>query len=483
MNSKVIIAGVTLLLFLAAITLRPPIAKAQSTYITEYPVPTPNAGPLAVAVDRNDNVWFTESNAFKLAVFFPSNDTFREIPVGISDLEMWGLTIDPDGRVWFTGHNRVTGQGYVSYYDVGLERFASFEFRNGTFPMRVLYGDDGNLWVTLFSGNELAKLNPQTEEIDYFDTPGTLTGPAGLTWDSAGKLWVSFALSNQIASFDPHTESFTTYSPPVVGSPVGIATDERANVWVADHGGNWILRFNPSNKLFERFPTSTPPREAYPISIPNELKIDSRGLVWFAEHGGNKIAYVDPMAATLVEYTIPTGPISTVLWFDFDSQGNVWFAEFDGNKLGKLVPARQLPFSLSLETPSVTLVPGGSAATQVKISLDTGQGSPTTLALLASDAGIDLHSEFTAPIWRENTASAQVRFSLDQDARPGTKRIAITASDGSITVGAYLDLTVVASTSFDLPLNAPILVGSLALAGAIALFAYSRLKMKRRPGD
>ena len=79
-------------------------------YIDEYAVPTSNAAPLAIAVDKHGIVWFTESNVSKIGRFDPSTHSFSEYPVpGVGD--MWGITTDQNGYVWFTQYS---GRGSVN---------------------------------------------------------------------------------------------------------------------------------------------------------------------------------------------------------------------------------------------------------------------------------------------------------------------------------------------------------------------------------
>ena len=71
-------------------------ATTLPRYIDEYSVPTPNSAPLALTVDPDGIVWFTESNASKLGRFDPRTDTFTEYAVpGVGD--MWGITVDQKG--------------------------------------------------------------------------------------------------------------------------------------------------------------------------------------------------------------------------------------------------------------------------------------------------------------------------------------------------------------------------------------------------
>jgi len=90
-----------------------PVTFAQGgspSFIDEYHVPTANSAPLAITVDLDGGIWFTESNATKLAMFYPSNRTFHEYVVPwIGD--MWGIAADSSGNIWFTQYS---GKGNVN---------------------------------------------------------------------------------------------------------------------------------------------------------------------------------------------------------------------------------------------------------------------------------------------------------------------------------------------------------------------------------
>lgn len=473
---------ILLLLVSTALTADMTNAAESPPYITEYDVPTPRAGPLAIAVDRFDNVWFTQSNSSQLGVFFPRNGTFRTVDVAKTSVQMWGLTHDPNGRVWFTLHEPQTGAGYVGYYSPASAALRFFPLgTDSPFPMRIIYGGDGNIWFTEFNANKLGKLEPSSGKITLYTVPEPSSGPVGLAWDDSGRIWLSLALKERIASFNPANSTFTIFKADFpVFSPVGIAPDQSGNIWFADHGGNWIVRFNPTMSTFEKFPTSTPPAEVYEISIPNDLKLGPDGALWFTEHGGNKIGRLDPNALTLVEFHIPTGPIATVFWLDFDSNGNVWFTEFDGNKIGRLIPPRQLPFLVALDPKLLTISPGGS----VVVNLDLRNDSPSrpTLQFQASQTEIGLHAAFSELAWSGAVqASLTLRLSADPDLRPTPRRVAVTATDGIVTIGTYLDVMIEPSSLTTLPIPLPILVGSIALAsvGAFLIFTGMRRREKQ----
>lgn len=330
------------------------MVSAQSgapSYIDEYQVPTANSAPLAIAVDTHGNVWFTESNASKLAKFDPLTKSFREYKVPwVGD--MWGIIINPPDAIWFTqysGKGNVNpggaivggGEGRIVRFIITTENFTSIPIpTNGSFPIRLTSDQRGRIWFTELLGNKLGVYDPGANSLQEYPIPTNSSGPTDLTFDSHGDLWFSESFAQQLGKFNPQTQTITEYhlggetASQIVSSPVGVAVDQEGNVWVADHGGNWIVELNPQTHATVKYPTHFPPADVYPISLVNDLLIDPQGHIWFAEHGGNSIGYFEPRTHSMVEFPIPTGPLSTTLWLTLAPNGDVWFAEWSGNKIG-----------------------------------------------------------------------------------------------------------------------------------------------------
>ena len=354
-------------------------------YIDEYSVPTPNSAPLALTVDRDGIVWFTESNASKLGRFDPRTDTFTEYAVpGVGD--MWGITVDQKGAVWLTQYSlkgsvspggaiEPGGDGRLIRFDPSNRSFTVIPIPPpGSFPFRIVPDAEGHLWFTELLGNRIGSYDPFSGKLQEYVVPTQFAGPADLTFDSHGTLWFTEAYNESVARFNLQTKEFTEYHfssidpTQYVGSPVGIAVTPEGIVWVADHGGNWIVEFNSTSQQIIRYPTHEPPPQVYPISIPNGLLIDGDGRVWFAEHGGNSIGYLDPSTQTMFEFTIPTGPISTALWIALASDGNVWFTEWSANKIGVVYGNQTVPFTVSASENHLQLQPSGQTSLTLSAS-------------------------------------------------------------------------------------------------------------------
>ena len=399
-------------------------------YIVEYDVPTPNSAPLALTVDRNGIVWFTESNASKLGRFDPGTDTFTEYKVpGVGD--MWGITVDQTGAVWVTQYSlkgsvspggaiEAGGNGRLIRFNPNDENFTIVTIPTpGSFPFRIIADAEGRLWFTELLGDRIGSYDPSSDKLQEYAVPTQFAGPADLTFDSHGTLWFTEAYNESVASFDLQTKQFTEYHfssidpTQYVGSPVGIEVTPDGIVWVADHGGNWIVEFNSTSQQIIRYPTHEPPPQVYPISIPNDLLLDGHGQVWFAEHGGNSIGFLDPRTQKMVEFAIPTGPISTALWIALAPDGNVWFTEWSGNKIGVVYANQTVPFTVDASESHLDLQPGGQTSLVLSASGVQTLGNGTYVYSWPSYTPEDINVTFSPQVhhsWTSPTTQAKPKL-------------------------------------------------------------------------
>lgn len=408
-------------------------AATSTPYMSEFTVPTSNSGPLAITVSANGDVWFTESNASKVAHLDPASSRIMEFPIPNKTGELWGILVSKEGTVWFTdyasGVSNYTSGGFAAggkariwSFDPASSVFQQRELANGSFPMRLAEDDTGRLWLTEFLGNKLGVFDPKLEEFKEYPIPTPNSGPADITISRDGRVWFTEAYANSIAVFDPLNESFREFPFQELFSPVGIALDESGRVWVADHGSSRIGVFNPTDRTLQLFPTS-PPSHEYPVSLPNGLLVSAAGEVWFAEHLGNRIGRIDPRRNTLTEYDIPSPTTSDALWLAEAPDGRIWFTEYSTNKIGVIDPHIPLPFSLSISAEPLKLNQGELAtATLIFTSQEPSSQRLTLFALSSSIKPNDVLVSFSSnPI--DMAASEEVTVVADlqfgQDMKPG----------------------------------------------------------------
>lgn len=468
-----------------------PVSASQ--YIVEYPIPTPNSAPLAITVDNNMIVWFTESNASKLGRFDPAKGTFTEYDVpGIGD--MWGAAVDKTGYIWVTQYSAKgsvsPGGTFASGGHGRLVRFdpvnKSFRFvdipTNSSFPMRIIVDPQNRIWFTEFLGNKIGVYDQSSDHLEEYSVPSNYSGPADLAFDSRSTLWFTEAYNHSIANFSPENKSFVEYHfEAELLSPVGISTDHEGRVWVADHGGNWIAEFDPDSGQLIRYPTHTPPENIYPFSIPNGLLIDRQGRVWFSEHLGNSIAFYDPVRNRMTEFAIPTGPITTPLWIALSPNGELWFAEYDANKIGVVHPTLLVPVSLRISQANVRLPTGGETA--FSIVVNTSQeiaGNGTFRYSWSSFSPNDLSVKFSSQypsLSGLGGSPTEAKLKLSASVKPGNYTLGLGIDAGTVSVWGMINVEVVSAQTkleiFSLSTTISLAVIALVLVATGAYF-YQR---------
>lgn len=146
-----------------------------------------------------------------------------------------------------------------------------------TEPVAITTGPDGNLWITQFQGNSIAKMTP-----------------TGVT---------------------------TTYAVPTLkAGPNGITVGGDGNLWFAERTANKIGRITPAG-VFKEFPVKTAG------AMPTKIAAGADGNLWFTENGSTKIGRITP-AGVVTEFSIPSG--STPYGIAAGPNGDLWFTETKG---------------------------------------------------------------------------------------------------------------------------------------------------------
>jgi streptogramin lyase len=69
--------------------------------ITQYSLPTANAGPFDITTGPDGNLWFTERNGNNIGRITPQG-VITEFPVPTANSGPAGICVGPDGNIWFT---------------------------------------------------------------------------------------------------------------------------------------------------------------------------------------------------------------------------------------------------------------------------------------------------------------------------------------------------------------------------------------------
>jgi virginiamycin B lyase len=308
------------------VLLAPPAALA----IDEFTVPTANSRPGGITVGPDGALWFTEENGHKIGRIttggsitefpIPHNPAFPPSPQEI--------TAGPDGALWFTefGANppkigRITGDGTITECNLPP----------GSGPDGITTGPDRRIWFTQNGTNKIGVLDPSAANPCATIAEYPLrTGfkPGDITTGPDGRLWFTESEAHQIGAITTAGD-ITEFSLPAGTDPSGIAASG-ASLWFTQFGAAKIGRISTVGALTGEFGTGSGP-SGIAFGPPGD------DALWFTETLANKIGRMTT-SGSLTEFAIPTAssePGEIVLGPD----RALWFTEFVGNKIGRIVPS------------------------------------------------------------------------------------------------------------------------------------------------
>ena len=470
----------------------------STDYVKEFQIPTPCTNPLAITVDYDGNVWFTEVNTGKLGKFVPTNETFTEYdnpswPPGGRSM-MWGIDYAPDGTVWYTDEVHDSLWKF-STIDETFERL-QYPSEGNSLPQKIqIYGSQ--IIINDFTGNKLTLLdpNPSGGKINYLNIPSPFGGSvtADFAVDADNDIWFttwSLEKSGSLVQFDqdgyrasvmgsnnqfrPLLNFIKVYVlPPELLTPNGAVVSDDGTIWLVDTTTSLFFNFNPITEKFTQYVTADPLPSTYgnqtgvitsvPGSRPYWVESDEQGRIVFNEQAANNISVMDPKLQSLVEYHVPSKNPS---WGDCDSGDDmilpdcglaqvfafaidgdkIWFTEWVENNIGVVDTSVPLPLEIQLEFDTITLASGEtkhlsftifpkSQKDILDISLVLSSAHKSLNVTLANDASKTLQLD-SAP------KSFLTTISASDTAIPGTYKVLLGAQSPDVAISKFVTVTI-----------------------------------------
>ena len=323
---------------------------AGAVTISEYPVPSANTTPVAIAPGSDGALWFTTrpKTSYQGSIWrVTTAGAFTEYPLPPpppAPLTPGFITPGPDGALWFTAVNgggpeevaQITTAGvitakYPDFGDAGLGGITT--------------GPDGALWLANPSSpNHSPRIvripadgsAPSNYAIPFEPANGPY--PVGITAGPDGALWFTgrfwFSLDHFIGRIST-SGAITTYPLPAGSGAEGITAGPDGALWFTEGvpgsqgSGNKIGRITTGGAITE-FPIPTANAGAFFITAGPD------GALWFTEGNANQIGRITT-AGAIAEYPIPTAN-SAPNGIATGPDGALWFTEMNGNQVGRLVP-------------------------------------------------------------------------------------------------------------------------------------------------
>jgi streptogramin lyase len=206
-------------------------------------------------------------------------------------------------------------------------------------PHSLQVGPDGDVWITLATGNRLARFDPKEKGFTLEELPAGFY-PHTLRLDDQGRIWYTIAVSNHVGMYDPSS-----------------GRHEVIRVPARSFGEEVMLRLLPTflwlGQYFEL--SATGAAEGASVPVPYGIDIAPDGGIWFSQLNAHRIGHIDP---DTLEIRMIDTPFTAPRRMRFDSKGRLWIPGFSSNLVSRFDPATEefvsyeLPIEpLGTETP------------------------------------------------------------------------------------------------------------------------------------
>ena len=301
---------------------------------------TPNAAPAGIVRGPDDNNWFAEFGADRIARITATGVTTEfAVAAGAGPLN---LVVGPDNNIWFTENtgDRIGRINPLAGSDAAIQAsVAEFAVPGaGSAPNGIAAGPDGALWFTESGSDQIGRITTAGVVTNEFAVPGTGSTPAGIAAGATGDLWFTEAGSGQIGRIT--TAGVVTEFTIPVGSggfsdPEGITAGPGGAMFFTDFGRSQIGRITPAG-LITQFDL--------PVNRgPHGITAAPDGDLYFTEAASGRIGRLSASALIPGRPTSGSPPLeefdfiattSTPLGITTDGKGDIWFTLNAGNAVG-----------------------------------------------------------------------------------------------------------------------------------------------------
>jgi len=297
--------------------------------IAEVPIPAAVFGAFDMALDPDGrSVWVSGPDGSRIVLYRSlepgSTPTVFRLPPGSAPR---GIVFGPDGALYIAESGTNIGGNAIGRLLPTTGELRQFFLPAGAgAPWGITVGPDGKIWFTEVSAGKVGRLDQATGTIREFPLPTPNSQPQGIVLGADGALWGTEAGANRVFRMTADGRA-TEYSIPTPNSvPVAIAPGRFGYLWVSELSGGKLLRVSRTGRMKE-FPLPSGARPYGLVSAPD-------GNVWFADRGRNRIGEVTP-AGRVFDFPIatPNAQPTAILALGL---GSFAFTEFVANQVGTL---------------------------------------------------------------------------------------------------------------------------------------------------
>ncbi len=344
-----------------------PAAASANGVVTEFPVPTANAGPYALTAGPDGNVWFTEHDAGARGIgrITPSG-AITEFPVEPGATGA-GIALGSDGNLWYTDDfhgvlGRITPTGTFTAFA------APFDGRPLNTPRGIATGPDGDLYIVDAGNNRIVEVRTDGTTATSFPIPTAAANAQQITRGPDGNMWFTENNNDLVGRVNlnvtPHTIS--EFPTGTMTGALGIAAGADGKIYFSQAGGGANEDIGHVDVTGANYGVSDV--LAGGASDPEGMTSARDGALWFAIFNGSQIGRLVPGTTAIQQFstgiTANAGPRFTAAGPD----GNVWFSEETGNAIGRITVDAPVTRQLPPPPPPITTTPPPATATKPAVT-------------------------------------------------------------------------------------------------------------------
>ena len=235
----------------------------------------------------------------------------------------------PDGNIYIS----VMTGNKVARFDTKTQQFKEWDLPSGHRPHGLLVDKQGIVWTTGNGNGTIGRLDPGSGKVTEYQTPSRGGGPHTLVITEDGVIWFTMQSGNKIGRLDTRSSGqITEYR--TSGGPYGLTLDKAGNVWFCRMGDDKLGKLDPRTGQMSELNTGRG-------SQPRRIAAAPDGMLWVTLYGNGRLAKIDAGAMKVVkEYQLPAGnagPYAVTV----DGGGMVWVNEINTDTVVRLNPANE----------------------------------------------------------------------------------------------------------------------------------------------
>jgi len=194
---------------------------------------SPYSIPIALKVDFDNNIWIAVVDTDMLLVYNQNSKEFEQfLRVPTSEAGPSALLLDDNGNMWFA--EALSGRIGV----VDSKTFEITEFASDTplsEPFALLFDKSGSLWIAEHVGPGITKFDPILETFDQVKAPNPESLPFGMAIDKYDNIWFGQHVIDELGVYDPYNDQLIEVSIPTPESFTQFITaDDNGDIWFVE---------------------------------------------------------------------------------------------------------------------------------------------------------------------------------------------------------------------------------------------------------